>query len=1011
MKGKKLFVLISLVCLLVASTVCAVIGFAKDNGYTFGTVELSGEYYTGDVLTIPQVKVSNGEKSFDADFCLKFPDGKSYTDDDGNPLTDSQFKLNMSGVYRLIYSATVDGKHLSKELKFTVNSKLYSTSGNKSTAVYGQASYKNIYDEESQTRTGLKLSLAAGEEFSYNQVVDLREGSANRNLITFYALPNVDRELDASGITLVLTDAYDSNNTIEIKIKAVEFPMNQMAESHWNWTYLSACAPIAGQVTTGYAKGAPIEVQVDTIYGAGVNFSFYGSNFYKTNNPINLAMSVSYNDAEKAVYVGTNKVVDLDDPFFFGQRLWGGFTTGEVFFGIKGNVFYKDSINLLITEICGKDLSGENVLIKDSQPELTIDYGVMNKNNLWTVVGYKFPVFSATAVDVYDGPLSVTIKAFNGYYSSVKTELDIVDGCFTADKIGLVTLEYSITAHNGQKYTELVDVSVKSEKTISVELSDNYVESGKAGDVVEIAEYEIIGGVGNIAESVVVTKGEKTYPVTDGAFTADSEGSYLVKITAVDTIGQPAEQSYTVEIAKNDNPVFYGDVVIPKFFVVGKTYTLPEYTAYDYSSADGVAVESVVRINGDVGNVYTPTSAGDLVIEYVATTSAGQTVKPYYAKAIDHTKTAVNGDKVMDVTKYFDQTGFDVSADSSGVNFVVANVDAKATFINYITSYEFVLDFVISPDKKAFERLEITLSDVLIKDKVLTIAVYVADGKVTVNGVDTEIRISQEALFDTTGRSSASVAFDARSGKLTASGASYVIKDFVPFTEDIVALTLNVQGVVGEARFSVRKICNQVLWSTTRKDGIDPILSYNGTYGIYMEKDSVLTIFRAVVCDVLSPLKENYVSVYNPDGSIATATDGTALDKVPSNRDYQVLLSKYGTYVVDYYVIDDTGNNPPFKSNIQVADNQPPVIKVKDNFPKTANVGDVIRIPDYQVTDDVDKDLTVTVVLYNDFDGLRRIWTDKYFVINEVADYSITYISYDTAGNAASVTVTIHVEG
>lgn len=1009
MKAKKLVTLISLVCILVVSTVCAVIGFANDV-YTFDEVLIDNEFYAGDTFTVPNVKVSNGENSFDTEFSLQFPDGKSYTDDDSNPLTKSEYKLNMAGVYRLVYSANVDGKNLSKEIEFTVKSKLYSTNGNKSIIEYGQASYKNVYDEEYQTRTGLKLSLAAGEEFSYNELVDLREGDAMRSLITFYALPTVDRQLDASGITLVLTDAYDSSNTVEIKIKAVEFPINQMAESHWNWTYLSACAPNAGQVTTGYAKGAPIEVQVDTIYGAGVQFSFYGSNFYKTSNPINWAMTVYYNLEEKAVYVGPNKVVDLDDPFFFGQKLWGGFTTGEVFFGIRGNTFYKDHINLLITELCGKDPSGENILIKDSVPEMNIDFNAMDKDNIWTVLGQKFPVFKATAVDVYDGPLSVTVKAFNGYYSSTKTELDIVDGYFIADKLGVATLEYSVTAHDGKQYLELVDIPVKAEKTIAVELIDGYVESGKAGDIVKIADYSVSGNVGKAEESVTVTKGGKQYPVSFGTFTADSEGSYIVKISAVDKIGQTDEQSYTVEIDGNANPVFYGDVIVPKYMVVGKSYTLPEYIAYDFSTSTGTAVKSAVKVNGTVGNVYKPTAAGDITIEYVATTDNGQTVKTYLAKAIDATKTAVNGDKVMDAIKYFDQTGFNMTANSSGVNFN-ATANASATFINYLSSYEFVLDFVVNPNKKALSKLEFTLSDVLVKDNALTIAVYVSDGNVTVNGVDTGIKISMEALFDTTGRTAASIAFDARTGKLTADANTYTVNGFTPFTDDIAIFAVKADGVTAESEFSIRKICNQVLRSTTRTDSIDPTLSYNGTYGIYMEKGSVLTIFRAVACDVLSPIKTNHVSVYNPDGSIATALDGTKLDKVPSNKDYQITLDAYGTYVIDYTIIDDANNNPPYKVNVQVVDNEPPVIKVKDTFPKTAKVGDVIRIPDYLVTDDVDKDLSVTIVLYNDFDGLRRIWTDKYFVINEVADYSITYICYDAAGNAASVTITIKVEG
>ena len=129
--------------------------------------------HTGEIFTVPNVKISNGEKSFDTEFCIKFPDGKSYTDDDANPLTESQYKLSMSGVYTLTYSATIEGKYYSKEVKFTVKSKLYSTSGNKSITEYGQASYKNVYDENTQTRTGLKLNLATGEEFAYNEVIDL----------------------------------------------------------------------------------------------------------------------------------------------------------------------------------------------------------------------------------------------------------------------------------------------------------------------------------------------------------------------------------------------------------------------------------------------------------------------------------------------------------------------------------------------------------------------------------------------------------------------------------------------------------------------------------------------------------------------------------------------------------------------------------------------------------------------------------------------------------------------
>ena len=69
MKAKKLVTLISLVCILVVSTVCAVIGFANDV-YTFDEVLIDNEFYAGDTFTVPNVKVSNGENSFDIFFAV-----------------------------------------------------------------------------------------------------------------------------------------------------------------------------------------------------------------------------------------------------------------------------------------------------------------------------------------------------------------------------------------------------------------------------------------------------------------------------------------------------------------------------------------------------------------------------------------------------------------------------------------------------------------------------------------------------------------------------------------------------------------------------------------------------------------------------------------------------------------------------------------------------------------------------------------------------------------------------
>ena len=97
--------------------------------------------------------------------------------------------------------------------------------------------------------------------------------------------------------------------------------------------------------------------------------------------------------------------------------------------------------------------------------------------------------------------------------------------------MGLVTLEYSITAHDGSKYTELVDISVKSEKTLSVDLYDGYLVSAKAGDVIKIADYLLIVTVDDFGAATqtreIKLTGEK---ITSG--TANLSVSYKLIETA-----------------------------------------------------------------------------------------------------------------------------------------------------------------------------------------------------------------------------------------------------------------------------------------------------------------------------------------------------------------------------------------------------------------------------------------------------------------------------------------------
>jgi hypothetical protein len=239
-----------------------------------------------------------GGKDYETQFALRFPDGKTYTDEDGDATTESVFALSQAGVYSLKYSTKIDGEYLSKSYGFTVQEKLYSVSSEKSHVEYGEVKYPTLNGTDYVEKTGLDLTLSAGDTFRYNKIVDLSKGESLKPLLTFSALPSVDRELDVSGITLILTDAYDAKNTVEIKAKAI---VDAGSQSGWDVAYVSACAPKAGQVTTGYAKGGSPEVQVNTIYGCPIWFPFYGSDWNKTSSALEHSMTISYDYDKKQV--------------------------------------------------------------------------------------------------------------------------------------------------------------------------------------------------------------------------------------------------------------------------------------------------------------------------------------------------------------------------------------------------------------------------------------------------------------------------------------------------------------------------------------------------------------------------------------------------------------------------------------------------------------------------------------------------------------------------------------
>ena len=116
---------------------------------------------------------------------------------------------------------------------------------------------------------------------------------------------------------------------------------------------------------------------------------------------------------------------------------------------------------------------------------------------------------------------------------------------------------------------------------------------------------------------------------------------------------------------------------------------------------------------------------------------------------------------------------------------------------------------------------------------------------------------------------------------------------------------------------------------------------------------------------MLDPVVAFSLSVIAPDGNPVTDTDGLKLENVDPTKEYTFLLEEYGQYYIMYVAADEfNGKDEEYNYVINVEDEVPPEIILNGEIPETAKVGDMILIPSYTVTDNLDPTEEITVLRY-----------------------------------------------
>ena len=124
------------------------------------------EYNVGESVALPQGTFEVDGQSVTADTVVYYPNGACYS--------TNSVSVGQTGQYVVEYKAKINGELYTERFSFMANDRAYSVTSARSSAIYGADLLMDSFGEEYYTGVnGINLSLADGDVFNYNQLIDL----------------------------------------------------------------------------------------------------------------------------------------------------------------------------------------------------------------------------------------------------------------------------------------------------------------------------------------------------------------------------------------------------------------------------------------------------------------------------------------------------------------------------------------------------------------------------------------------------------------------------------------------------------------------------------------------------------------------------------------------------------------------------------------------------------------------------------------------------------------------
>lgn len=1020
-KMKRKFSVALILLLLISASVVFVNLFHKvevDAQVSIETsTQINNEYAFGDVFVLPECTFSLEGQQVKGSASVEFPDGS---------LTNkTSISLTQNGDYTVKYIANLNGKVYTKEYKFTVLGKLANYTNNKTSMEYGLCTTHGANSE------GLIVQIANGDSLAFDHVFDMKNLSMTTKLLEGFVIPEVQGSIDFAKMVFTFTDIEDPSVQLVYHGNFYDDP-----NAH-GLTWFTAAGN--GQVHCGLEHVG--KLHVGATQGCIVPHSFmsvdtglFWGHLPSTKvAPDSKKFFISYDAERNQAWAGGKIVSDLDDSYYY-DKLWFGFPSGKAKLTISAMNYSGQFATMCFTSILGVDLSADRY-VDDVAPEITInsDYEVMPN----ALVGKSYPVPTASAIDGVDGVCNVEISVWRNYGLQDATMVNVKDGKFDVNSVGVYTIEYSATDYKGNVARELLWIKAYSSLSEKLNLTlEEFEQTVELGTVQTLPKATATGGSGEITLSYTITQGNEICEIVNGTYMLEKAGEWTLICTATDYIGNAKAVAKTIVAVASGEPILPEAPVLPEAFISGSSYVLPTVYAYDYTSGERVEKLCDIVVSGSstvykAGETYVPNAENDNEVVTVSFVVDGATI---YEKEVpvrivferERIPGAVERYRtVVDVEKYFHKQG-DITLTKNyalgDVNGILLRADSSAekagfSFINSQIADIFAINFYTVPNAGKFSKMAITLTDSENVNLSVEILLIKQDGQTLLKIGDTEITLDVD--FDGSLRTLYNVGFSKGSVVVNYTTKIAVEKyangdAFEGFTSGKVNFSVELYDVEEGASIFMSEICG--IKVSSNQDNVGPTILVDGEIQINGFKGDSYTISGVIVGDVLSPTSVAKLTVVSPGGVTATDVNGVKLENVDASKDYVITLNEYGTYYITVEATEEESwkfNNKSYlEYAIRVVDGEKPTITFEKEFTSQIKVGENLIIPKFTVADNFSsvEDIEVIIMITNPkgmpiylYNGENAI-TCKYAGV-----YKVSIFVIDKTGNLTMFETTVTV--